>query len=70
MAACEGTGRLQIVLTDFVQLVQAMFRMVAGTHFLHVLGWPGTPGPGWTCSASAMPSWWRTPCSAAGTSWT
>lgn len=45
IAACEGLDCLGIMLTDFVQLVQVMFRMVTGTYFLYILEWLGVPGP-------------------------
>lgn len=45
IAACEGMDCLGIMLTDFVQLVQVLFRMVTGTYFLYILEWLGVPGP-------------------------
>lgn len=45
IAACEGVDCLGIMLTDFVQLMQVMFRMVTGTYFLYMLEWLGVPGP-------------------------
>lgn len=45
IAACEGLDCLGIMLTDFVQLVQVVFRMVTGTYFLYILEWLGVPGP-------------------------
>lgn len=45
IAACEGLDCLGIMPTDFMQLVQVIFRMVIGTYFLYVLEWLGVPGP-------------------------
>ena len=45
IAACEGRDCLGIMMTDFVQLVQVVFRMVTGTYFLYILEWLGVPGP-------------------------
>ena len=44
IAACEGIDRLGIMLADFVQLAQVLFRMVTGTYFLYIPEWLGVPG--------------------------